>query len=278
MKEVLQKTKDSEENVVKKEMEIKDLKMKIVKSEEVIILMKRESSVLNEELEKLRSDIETKDDLITLKEFVMQDTIEKKDKEIDNLKAEISSNEKAINKMEKQSEIINEEIHNMKLDLHSKDKLLNAKYEVEKQLTEEQAKCSSLKTLNTRNEFIDEELKIKAKEVKEMKVKILNDEETIGALKNENQNQKDLYNIQLKKQHEKYKVLALKYKELMETKRSKDETMEGMKKALAEKEEKIKGFKEWNGEMFKQILVNNLKSNTNIRISTVEKNENKETL
>ena len=71
---------------------------------------------------------------------------------------------------------------------------------------------TKLQILNSRNEFIDEELKIKDREIGEMKRKILYNEEALDAMKKQN----ELLT-------EEYKKLDLQWnEELIETKRVKD--------------------------------------------------------
>ena len=217
MKETFKQYAENFKKDLKGKMNVKDLEIKALKSdletekatnERSISTIKKQSQVSNGELEKLKVEIETKDDLLTLKDFVMQDTVEKKDIEIEDLNIKIGKNEDSLILLEKQNDQLREELRNLKSDLEIKDNLIRMK------TVEEQAKCLSIQRFNTRNEFINEELKLREREIKEMKSKIDKDEETIAVLKTESETIQDKYKEMIKDQFEKYKALTAKYEKL----------------------------------------------------------------
>ena len=217
MKETLRKhteniVQDSKETIKAKDIEIRnlrfDLKIEKASNEKVISEMKKQRQGSNGELEKLKVEIETKEEELTLKEFVMQDTVEKKDIEIKDLNIKLDKNEDALILLEKQSDQLKEEVRSLKSDLDIKDNLIKIK------TVEEQAKSLSIQRFNTRNDLINEELRLRDKEMKEMKSKIDKDEETINVLKRKAETIEDKYKEMARSHFDRYKALATKYEKL----------------------------------------------------------------
>ena len=338
MNEAIKNSKDSDEEIRKRNIEIVNLKQDICKKEDTILQMKSQNENFTEELQKLRSDLESKKDLIKMKEnalndsemkradeyakcITLQTSIGKHKETIDLLRKEfeksleeeknkikesqekLSENATAIELLKRQADTSNDDnkklktqlisqakemegtqrenedlkkelekymaekdkevkeikdklhkakdsLNIMKLkvekhnsDLESKEEIIRLKEanmdKVESELSEEKAKCKLLQAENNRNEFIEEELKIKDKEIKELKVNLHYDDQAIEFMKKER-------NISNAKHKDMLKKVATIEKELVETKRGKEKALADIEDVLTEKDEKTKHFKEWN--------------------------------
>ena len=112
--------------------------------------------------------------------------MKKKNTEIEELKLKSFKEEEVIKLMKRQSDVLNEERTNLTSHIRTKDDQIKMKdisiFDIEQTLQEEQSKSSALQILNCRNEFIDEELKIKDREIGEMKRKILYDDDALDVM------------------------------------------------------------------------------------------------